>query len=98
MGHKFSDPEISKNKDQLSFKTNEGKDGGVEVKFGDAWQRPEEISAMILAKIKADVEAKLGEKITEAVNTVPAYFNDAQRKQQKDAGAIAGLDVKRIII
>ncbi len=97
MGHKFSDPEILKNKDQLSFKTNEGKDGGVEVKFGDAWQRPEEISAMILAKIKADVEAKLGEKITEAVITVPAYFNDAQRKATKDAGAIAGLDVKRII-
>ncbi len=97
MGHKFSDPEILKNKDQLSFKTNEGKDGGVEVKFGDTWQRPEEISAMILAKIKADVEAKLGEKITEAVITVPAYFNDAQRKATKDAGAIAGLDVKRII-
>lgn len=59
--------------------------------------RPEEISAMVLGKIKADVEAKLGEKITEAVITVPAYFNDAQRKATKDAGAIAGLDVKRII-
>jgi molecular chaperone DnaK len=59
--------------------------------------RPEEVSAMILGKIKADVEAKLGEKITEAVITVPAYFNDAQRKATKDAGAIAGLDVKRII-
>ena len=58
---------------------------------------PQEISAMILQKIKSDVEAKLGEKITEAIITVPAYFNDAQRKATKDAGAIAGLDVKRII-
>ncbi len=97
MGHKFSDPEILKNKDHLPFKIAEGKDSGVEVKFGDTMTRPEEISAMILAKIKADVEAKLGEKITEAVITVPAYFNDAQRKATKDAGAIAGLDVKRII-
>lgn len=97
MGHKFSDPEILKNKDHMPFKISEGKDGGVEVKFGEAPTRPEEISAMILAKIKADVEAKLGEKITEAVITVPAYFNDAQRKATKDAGAIAGLDVKRII-
>jgi molecular chaperone DnaK len=69
----------------------------VEVKIGDKWNRPEEISAMILSKIKADVEAKTGEKVTEAVITVPAYFNDAQRKATKDAGAIAGLDVKRII-
>lgn len=97
MGHKFNDPEILKNKDNLPFKTQEGKDDGVEVKFGDKFLRPEEISAMILSKIKADVEAKLGEKVTEAVITVPAYFNDAQRKATKDAGAIAGLDVKRII-
>jgi molecular chaperone DnaK len=65
--------------------------------LGDKPFRPEEVSAMILQKIKTDVEAKLGEKITEAVITVPAYFNDAQRKATKDAGAIAGLDVKRII-
>ena len=65
--------------------------------MNDKFYRPEEISAMILQKIKTDVEAKLGEKITEAVITVPAYFNDAQRKATKDAGAIAGLDVKRII-
>lgn len=97
MGHKFSDPEILKNKDHLPFKIAEGSDSGVEVSFGDQMKRPEEISAMILAKIKADVEAKLGEKVTEAVITVPAYFNDAQRKATKDAGAIAGLDVKRII-
>ena len=66
-------------------------------KIGDKEYSPEQISAMILQKIKADVEAKLGEKITEAVITVPAYFNDAQRKATKDAGQIAGLDVKRII-
>jgi molecular chaperone DnaK len=97
MGHKFSDPEILKNREHLPFKIAEGTDSGVEVMFGDKMTRPEEISAMILAKIKSDVEAKLGEKITEAVITVPAYFNDAQRKATKDAGAIAGLDVKRII-
>lgn len=97
MGHMFDDPEIQKDQKTNSFKTQKGKDGGVEVNIGDKWNRPEEISAMILAKIKADVEAKLGEKITEAIITVPAYFNDAQRKATKDAGAIAGLDVKRII-
>ena len=71
--------------------------GGIEVKMGEQWYRPEEISAMILQKLKADAEARLGEKITEAVITVPAYFNDAQRAATRDAGKIAGLDVKRII-
>jgi len=97
MGHNFDDPEVQKDLKNASFKIQKGGSGGVEVKIGDKWMRPEEISAMILGKIKADVEAKLGEKITEAVITVPAYFNDAQRKATKDAGAIAGLDVKRII-
>lgn len=97
MGHRFEDPEIQKTQTTASFKIQAGPDGGVEVKIGDKFNRPEEISAMILAKIKADVEAKLGEKITEAIITVPAYFNDAQRKATKDAGMIAGLDVKRII-
>ncbi|MEI6400076.1 MAG: molecular chaperone DnaK [bacterium] len=97
MGHNFDDPEVQADLTKVSFKMQKGTDGGVEVKLGDKYQRPEEISAMILAKIKADVEAKLGEKITEAIITVPAYFNDAQRKATKDAGAIAGLDVKRII-
>jgi len=97
MGHQFDDPEIQKSIPTMPFKVQKGADGGVEVKLGDKWMRPEEISAMILGKIKADVEAKLGEKITEAVITVPAYFNDSQRKATKDAGAIAGLDVKRII-
>ncbi len=97
MGHNFEDPEVQKDLQNVSFKIQKGSTGGAEVKIGDKWMRPEEISAMILSKIKADVEAKLGEKITEAVITVPAYFNDAQRKATKDAGAIAGLDVKRII-
>ncbi len=97
MGHNFEDPEVQKDLKNMSFKIQKGASGGVEVKIGDKWMRPEEVSAMILGKIKADVEAKLGEKITEAIITVPAYFNDAQRKATKDAGQIAGLDVKRII-
>ncbi len=97
IGHLFDDPEIQKDDKTTPYKIQKGSTGGVEVKLGEAWLRPEEISAKILAKIKADVEAKLGEKITEAVITVPAYFNDAQRKATKDAGVIAGLDVKRII-
>jgi len=97
MGHMYEDPEIQKDQKTIPYKIQKGKDGGVEGKLADKWLRPEEISAMILSKIKADVEAKLGEKITEAVITVPAYFNDAQRKATKDAGVIAGLDVKRII-
>ena len=97
MGHNFSDAEVTKDSATSPFKTLAGKDGGVMVTMGAKDYRPEEISAMILQKIKSDVEAKLGEIITEAVITVPAYFNDAQRKATKDAGAIAGLDVKRII-
>ncbi len=97
MGHNFADPEVQKVIATSSFKSQQGADGGVMVTLGDKDYRPEEVSAMILSKIKADVEAKLGEKVTEAIITVPAYFNDAQRKATKDAGAIAGLDVKRII-
>ncbi len=97
MGHNFDDPEVQRIIQKVPFKVSKGADGGVLVRLGDKDYRPEEISAMILQKIKADVEAKLGEKITEAVITVPAYFNDAQRKATKDAGAIAGLEVKRII-
>ena len=97
MGHRFDDPEVQKDRATASFKIEAGDGGGVKVKMNDKFYRPEEISAMILQKIKTDVETKLGEKITEAVITVPAYFNDAQRKATKDAGAIAGLDVKRII-
>ena len=95
MGHAYD--EVAKVIKGSAFAVSKGPEGGAMVKMGDKDYRPEEISAMILQKIKADVEAKLGEKVTEAIITVPAYFNDAQRKATKDAGAIAGLDVKRII-
>lgn len=97
MGHKFSDEVVKKDIDHSPFKITKGSEDGVAIKLGDKDYRPEEISAMTLAKIKADVEAKLGEKITEAVITVPAYFDDAQRQATKNAGIIAGLEVKRII-
>ncbi len=97
MGHRYDDAEVTKDRKSVSFKIEASVDGGVKVRMGDKLYRPEEISATILQKIKADVEARLGQKITEAVITVPAYFNDAQRKATKDAGQIAGLDVKRII-
>ncbi len=97
IGHKFSDAEVQKDKKTASYEIREAATGGVEVKMGDKNYRPEEISAMIIQKLKTDAEAKLGEKITEAVITVPAYFNDSQRKATKDAGQIAGLTVKRII-
>ncbi|MEK7582210.1 MAG: molecular chaperone DnaK [Patescibacteria group bacterium] len=97
MGHRYEDEEVKRDRGAVSYKIEQSEDDGVKVKMGDKLYRPEEISAMILQKIKNDVEAKLGEKITEAIITVPAYFNDAQRKATKDAGQIAGLDVKRII-
>ncbi len=97
IGHDFDEEAIQNDKKSVPFEMSKSETGGVNVKIGDKQYRPEEISAMILSKIKADVEAKLGEKITEAIITVPAYFNDAQRKATKDAGQIAGLDVKRII-
>ncbi len=97
IGHNFSDPAVQKDKATVPFEVLESPEKGVQVKMGDKNLRPEEISAMILQKLKTDAETKLGEKITEAVITVPAYFNDAQRKATKDAGQIAGLDVKRII-
>jgi molecular chaperone DnaK len=81
----------------VGYEVSKTDNGGVKVKIGDKQYTPEEVSAMILTKIKNDVEAKLGEKITEAIITVPAYFNDSQRQATKDAGKIAGLDVKRII-
>lgn len=97
MGHKYDDHGMEKVIKTSPFSVTKDSNGGALIKLGDKDSRPEEISAMILQKIKADVEAKLGEKVTEAIITVPAYFNDAQRKATKDAGAIAGLDVKRII-
>ncbi|OYV27453.1 MAG: molecular chaperone DnaK, partial [Parcubacteria group bacterium 20-58-5] len=97
IGHSFDEPEVQKDKAAVPFEMRKGETGGIEVKMNDKWYRPEELSAMILGKMKADAEAKLGEKITEAVITVPAYFNDDQRSATKAAGQIAGLDVKRII-
>jgi len=97
IGHTFDEPAVQKDRSSVPFEMRKASNGGIEVKFGDNWMRPEEISAMILQKMKADAEARLGETITEAVITVPAYFNDAQRQATKDAGKIAGLDVKRII-
>ncbi len=97
IGHTYDDPAVQKDKGSVPFEVLKSANGGVEVKLNDNTYRPEEISAMILQKLKTDAEAKLGEKITEAIITVPAYFNDAQRQATKDAGKIAGLDVKRII-
>ncbi|OGG41857.1 molecular chaperone DnaK [Candidatus Kaiserbacteria bacterium RIFCSPHIGHO2_01_FULL_46_22] len=97
MGHAFKEEAVQKDKVIVPYEVKEGQQGGVLVKMGEKDYRPEEVSAMILSKLKADAEAKLGEKITEAVITVPAYFNDSQRKATQDAGKIAGLEVRRII-
>jgi molecular chaperone DnaK len=97
IGHNFDEPNVQKDVKSVPFDMQKSANGGIEIKLGDKMYRPEEISAMILQKLKADAEARLGETITEAVITVPAYFNDAQRQATKDAGRIAGLDVKRII-
>ena len=97
IGHTYEDEGVQRDKKTASFTIEKSPTGGVMVKMGDKQYRPEEISAMVLQKLKADAEAKLGEKITEVVITVPAYFNDSQRQATKDAGQIAGFDVKRII-
>lgn len=97
IGHTFDEPAVQKDAKAVPFTVRKAQNGGIEVQIGEAWVRPEEVSAMILGKLKADAEKRLGEPITEAVITVPAYFNDAQRAATRDAGKIAGLDVKRII-
>ena len=97
MGHSFSEEVVQKDKAIVPFEVKAGTDGGATVTIGGKDYRPEEVSAMILSKLKADAEARTGEKITEAVITVPAYFNDSQRKATQDAGKIAGLEVRRII-
>lgn len=96
IGRKFTDKEVQKDIDIMPYEIVK-KGDGVAVKMGDKDYSPEEVSAMILSKIKTDAEAFLGEKVTEAVITVPAYFDDSQRQATKDAGKIAGLEVKRII-
>ncbi|MEK7630955.1 MAG: molecular chaperone DnaK [Patescibacteria group bacterium] len=97
IGRKFSDAEVQRDKTLLPYTIKESANSGVEIEMGGKGYRPEEISAMILQKLKADAEEKLGEKITEAIITVPAYFSDSQRKATKDAGEIAGLTVRRIL-
>lgn len=96
IGRKFDDKEVQRDLDIMPYKIVKKK-GGVGVEMDGKEYTPEEISAMILSKIKADAEAFLGEKVTEAIITVPAYFDDSQRQATKDAGKIAGLEVKRII-
>ncbi len=96
IGRKYGDVEVKKDIELVPYKIIQAGEG-VKVKMNDKEYTPQEVSAMILSKLKADAEAKIGEKITEAVITVPAYFDDAQRQATKDAGKIAGLEVKRII-
>jgi len=97
MGRKFDDPEVQRTMKSVPYKITRAANGDVRVVMGGREYSPPEISAMILQKLKVDAEAKLGERITQAVITVPAYFNDTQRQATKDAGKIAGLEVLRII-
>jgi len=97
IGRSWNDPEVQRDKELLPFEMRKSKSDGVEVKMGDKWYTPQEISAKVLAKLKKDTEDFLGEEITDAVITVPAYFNDSQRQATKDAGKIAGFTVKRIV-
>ena len=97
MGRKFRDAHVERDRKLVPYKMSEAANGDVQVSMGGKAYSPPEVSAMILQKLKADAEAYLGEKVTEAVITVPAYFNDSQRQATKDAGTIAGLNVLRII-
>src|SRR2546426_407788 len=97
MGRKYDDPEVQRTLKSVPYKITRAANGDARVKLAGREYSPPEISAMILQKLKLDAEARLGEKITQAVITVPAYFNDAQRQATKDAGTIAGLEVLRII-
>ena len=97
MGRKFDEPTVEYDRKLLPFKITKAPNGDAMVAMGNKEYSPPEVSAMILQKLKTDAEAYLGEKITEAVITVPAYFNDSQRQATKDAGKIAGLEVLRIV-
>src|SRR5947208_5518637 len=97
MGRKYDDPEVQRTIKSVPYKITRAANGDARVQLAGREYSPPEISAMILQKLKQDAEAKLGEKITQAVITVPAYFNDSQRQATKDAGQIAGLEVLRII-
>ncbi|CAN5627345.1 molecular chaperone DnaK [soil metagenome] len=97
IGRRFDDPIVQRDIELVPYEVRESQNGGVEIKMGDRWYSPPEISAMILQKLRADAEAFLGETVDKAVITVPAYFDDNQRQGTKDAGKIAGLEVLRII-
>ena len=97
MGRKYDDPEVQRTLGRIPYKVTKAPNGDVRVVLDGKEYSPPEVSAMILAKLKTDAEAYLSEPVTEAVITVPAYFNDAQRNATKDPGRIAGLEVKRII-
>jgi len=97
VGRKFNDPAVERDKKLVPYQLQAAPNGDVQVKMGDRWYSPQEVSAMILQKLKADAEAFLGETVDKAVVTVPAYFDNAQRDATKDAGKIAGLEVLRII-
>lgn len=97
IGRTFADPEVERDRKLLPYALHQSANGGVEIQMGEKKYRPEEISAMVLQKLKHDAEEKIGESITEAIITVPAYFDDSQRQATKHAGEIAGLTVKRII-
>jgi len=97
IGCKFEDKESQEDLKKMPYQTKKASDGSIRVVMNGKEYSPQEISAFILQKLKADAETYLGEKVTEAVITVPAYFNDSQRQATKDAGKIAGLEVKRII-
>jgi len=97
VGRKFNDPAVARDKKLIPYQIQAASNGDVQVKMGDRWYSPQEVSAMILQKLKVDAEAFLGETVDKAVITVPAYFDNAQRDATKDAGKIAGLEVLRII-
>ncbi|HST06268.1 MAG TPA: molecular chaperone DnaK, partial [Chloroflexia bacterium] len=97
MGRKFNDPDVQRDMKLVPYRVTEAPNGDMQVWMGNKSYSPPEVSAMILQKLKTDAEAYLGERITQAVITVPAYFNDSQRQATKDAGKIAGLEVLRIV-
>lgn len=97
MGRKFTDPEVQRDKKLLPYEIKSGREGAAIVEVDGKTFTPQEVSSMILQKLKSDAEAYLGDKVTQAVITVPAYFDDAQRQATKQAGEIAGLEVLRII-
>lgn len=97
IGKRYSSSDVQRLEDNLPYRLREADDGGVEIKMGDQWYKPPQISAMVLQKLKQDAEDKLGEDLDRAIVTCPAYFDDSQRKSTKVAGEIAGFEVERVI-